>query len=129
MKTAVEILKENGFKGIGKAEESQIENAQNELGLKFADEYKDFLRNFKAGSFRGHEFMGIETMAYLNVVNNTEDEREMNDDFPQDCIVIENLGIEGLLTIMDPNGIVYSYINGRKEKIANSFSEYILQCC
>lgn len=128
MSELVKILKENGFNGIGNLSDNTIIEAQNKLGLRFSNEYKDFLKNFQAGSFLGHELMGLDTMAYLNVVNNTEDEREMNDDFPKDCIVLENLGIEGLLVLMNESGVIFSYCNGKKEQIADSMVDYIRLC-
>ncbi len=102
-----------------------IENAEKELNLSFSKEYKKFLAQYGIISFGAHEIFGLGTDNYLNVVNSTKSERSLNPSFPADCIVLENNGIEGLLTLQDSKGIVYSYFNGTKKKIASSLSEYL----
>lgn len=107
---------------------SQIMNAQKELNLIFPEEFIDYVREYGAISFYGTEWMGLNVDGYLNVVDETKQERKLNDSFPSDCFVIENLGIDGLITIVDGKGIVYSLQYSRKEKICNSLSEYLQLC-
>ena len=125
MSELINFLKKNCFHGIGTCTNEVIQDAEKRLDISFPEEYKDFLRYFKAGSFMGMELMGVDTMAYLDTVSNTISERENNDRFPKDCFVLENLGIEGMLTIVDEAGKVYSYCNGKTEKLADSLVGYL----
>ena len=127
MSKLVDYLNEKSFKGIGNCTDAEISDAEQRLKMKFPEEYRDFLRAFKAGSFRGMELMGIGTMAYLDTIINTLEERTNDDSFPKDCFVLENLGIEGMLTVVDEDGIVYSYCNGKNSKLADSLSDYIMK--
>lgn len=107
---------------------SQIKDAQKTLGITFPDEYIDYVKEYGAISFYGTEWMGLNVDGYLNVVEATKQEREMNDSFPADCFVIENLGIDGIITISDEKGVVYSLQYSKKEKICNSLTEYLKLC-
>lgn len=103
----------------------EINSAEKILGCEFSSEYKDYLAKFGALSFSSHEFTGLGVEGYLNVVTATKKERELDDSFPKDCILLENLGIEGILILQDKSGNVYSYVNKSKTKISNSFLEYL----
>ncbi|MCR5769705.1 MAG: SMI1/KNR4 family protein [Butyrivibrio sp.] len=107
---------------------SQIKDAQKSLGITFPDEYIDYVKEYGAISFYGTEWMGLNVDGYLNVVEATKQEREINDSFPIDCFVIENLGTDGIIVIVDENGIVYSFHSSKKEKICNSLVEYLQLC-
>ena len=107
---------------------SQIKDAQKMLGITFPDEYIDYVKEYGAISFYGTEWTGLNVDGYMNVVEATKQEREINDSFPADCFVIENLGIDGIVTIADENGIIYSLQYSRKEKICNSLTEYLKLC-
>ena len=61
----------------------------------------------------------------MNVVTATEKERNLGGDFPKDCILLENNGIDGILTIMDEKGFVYSFNGKEKKQIAVSFSNFL----
>ena len=110
------------------ASEAVIKDAEQKLGLSFPPEYRTYLATYGVLSFASHEFTGLGTDGYLNVVTATEKERSLGGQFPKDCILLENNGIDGLLTIQDSKGCVYSFKNGTKKKIASSFSEYIKMC-
>ena len=107
---------------------SQIKDAQKMLGITFPEEYVDYVKEYGAISFYGTEWMGLNVDGYLNVVEATMQERKINNDFPTDCFVIENLGIDGIITIADEKGIVYSLQYSKKEKICNSITEYLKLC-
>lgn len=107
---------------------SQIKEAQNALGLTFPDEYIDYVKEYGAISFYGTEWMGINVDGYLNVVDATKQERELNESFPMDCFVIENLGIDGIVTVSDEKGVIYSLQYAKKEKLCDSLSDYLDIC-
>ncbi len=110
-------------------DETEIINAEIDLGVTFSDEYKEYLREYGAISFGSHEFTGLNVDNYTNVVNITKQEREMADKFPENCIVIENLGIEGILILQDNKGYIYQYSKAiGLSKIFDSLSDYFLSC-
>ncbi len=108
---------------------TQISEAQKALDLEFPQEFIDYVRQFGAISFGGTEWTGLNVDGYLNVVEATMQERELNDGFPEDCFVLENLAIEGLLTLVNTKGVVYSYQSGKPPvMICQSISEYLDIC-
>lgn len=107
---------------------SQIMDAQRALGLTFPEEYIDYVKEYGAISFYGTEWTGLNVEGYLNVVEATKQERKLNSSFPSDCFVIENQGIDGLVTVSDENGCIYSVQYNKKEKMYNSLSEYLKSC-
>ena len=107
---------------------SQIKEAQKALGLSFPEEYIDYVKEFGAISFYGTEWMGLNVDGYINVVTATKSEREMNDSFPLDCFVIENQGIDGIITVSDEKGCIYSIQYDKKEKICDSLADYLKIC-
>lgn len=107
---------------------SQIKEAQKVLGITFPDEYIDYVKEFGAISFYGTEWMGLNVDGYINVVDATKQEREINDDFPSDCFVLENQGIDGIITVADEKGNVYSISYDKKELIYTSIVDYLHSC-
>lgn len=120
----VEKLEEYGFHGIGECSEIDIQNAEEKLGMRFPQEYRAFLKKYKAGVINGCEIMGINAPKYIDSVANTLFSRENDDSFPQDCFVIENIGVEGALTIANYAGQIFTYCAGKKQLLCNSFSEF-----
>ncbi len=55
------------------------------LGITFPDEFIDYVKEYGAISFYGTEWMGLNVDGYINVVDATKQERDINDDFPSDC--------------------------------------------
>lgn len=106
----------------------QVMDAQKVLGLVFPREYIDYVKEFGVISFYGTEWMGLNVDGYLNVVEATKQEREINESFPVNCFVIENQGIDGLVTVADEQGRIYSVHYDKKEQICNSLSEYLNYC-
>lgn len=106
----------------------QIEEAQNSLGILFPAEFIDYVLEYGAVSFFGTEWTGLNVDGYLNVVEATKQEREGNAAFPGDCFVLENIGMEGLLTIVNEKGQVFSFQSGKKQNLCNSMFEYLDVC-
>ena len=107
---------------------TQINQAQNELGLAFNDEIIDYIKKYGAISFFGTEWTGLNVDEYLDVVEKTKEERALNPNFPKDCIVIENLAIDGIVMALDEKGHVYSIQYGNKKLLCNSLSDYLDIC-
>ena len=105
--------------------DQQIIEAEQKLNLKFSKEYGEYLKTYGAVSFYGTEITGLNVDDYANVISVTLQEREFDKEFPLDCVVIENSGIEGLLVLQNEDGSVYQWIKGKNKKIFNSLNEYI----
>ena len=99
------------YKGTGVSDEV-IASAEQQLGLTFPSEYKTYLKECGVLSFASHEITGLGISGYLNVVEATKTERKLGGAFPEDCILVENIGVDGILVIMDTDGCVFSYQNG-----------------
>ena len=106
----------------------QIEEGQNCLGLKFSEEFIDYVKEYGAISFYGTEWTGLNVDDYLNVVQVTKQERDLNSNFPFDCIVIENQGIDGIFVIINEEGQVFTIQYDKKEFLCDSLSEYLDIC-
>ena len=109
--------------------DSQIEEAQKELNLKFPAEYVEYVKAYGAISFYGTEWTGLNVEGYLNVVETTKEEKDINKDFPNDCFVLENLGFENALTIVNTKGNIFTIQNGKSPVlVCDSLSEYLDIC-
>lgn len=100
-------------------------NAESRLGIRFNDEYRNYLMEYGAVSFGNHEFMGLGGDAYLDVVEETLNERTANSGFPKNCYIIENIGIDGVMMLQDEDGAVYELSDAGMKKVFDSFGEYI----
>lgn len=107
---------------------SQLKEAQRELGLEFPEEFIDYVKEYGAISFYGTEWTGLNVGGYLNVVEVTKRERELNSAFPTDCFVLENQAIDGLITAVNENGNVFTIQYDKKTPLCDSISEYLDIC-
>jgi len=103
----------------------KVIEAEQKLGLRFSDEFRNYLMEYGAVSSGSHEFMGIGGDSYLDVVDETLRERENRKGFPKNCYIIENLGIDGILVLQDENGVVYEMSDAGLKRIFNSMKEYV----
>lgn len=107
------------------ATESQVQKAEEELGLKFADEYREYVLKYGVISAKNIELTGITTAKRLDVVAVTKQERLLNS-IPQDMYVLENIAIEGIIILQDCSGNVFSITQNEPLKcICKSLSDYI----
>ena len=110
-------------------DESQIKKAEKDLNMEFPNEYKEYLKEYGAISFFGTEWTGLNVEEYIDVVRVTVKERELNKNFPLKYFVLENLGIDGLLTIVSENGKVFSWNpDGKINLIAENLVDYLKEC-
>lgn len=126
MKSTIEkISKEyKVFQGRGVSAD-EVKNAEARLGVQFPDQYKQFLQECGIMSFGSHELLGLGVSGYLNVVETTETERTIGHGIPAGCFVIENVGVDGVLIVMDSSGNVYSIQGETKKMVASGFCAYI----
>ena len=117
-----------GFMCLGAVSEKEIDNAEQELNLKFNSEYHDYLLEYGVATTDQHEFTGICLSQRLNVVFVTQEYREINKNIPSNWYVIEKSNIDDVVIWQSSRGKVYQTIGLSKGiKIADSMIEYILE--
>ena len=126
MSIFTDLLREsNDFRCFKPSNKSEIVKAENELQLKFSEEYKEYVLTCGAAIGSGHEFTGLTTSKRLNVVSVTQEERQYYT-VPSDWYVVEQLHIEGVVIWQSSNGEIYQSFPGREPiKLCNSLFEYI----
>ena len=115
------IQEAEDYAALGAASKEQIADAENELKLKFSEDYKEYLSTFGAATFCGKELTGI-----CSVVAVTQRARSYYKNFPKDAYVIEEMLFDHFLVIQKADGAVFSYgPNDSEELIADSLSMYL----
>ena len=90
MSDFISILEQKkAFHSLKGVTSEAIKDAEEKLGLKFANEYVDYLKEYGVASFFGHELTGICSSARLNVVDVTIEERNYNQGIPSQLYVVE----------------------------------------
>lgn len=115
-----------GFASLNGVDFQRIQAAEEILGLRFSQEYREYVQEFGAVSFQGHELTGICNIPYLNVVDVTITEKKLMQIIEPGWYVIEEAHIDGIVIWQDMSGQVYQTSPyGSPIKIANSLIEYI----
>lgn len=83
------LIKKDGFHSLSGTTEEEIQAAEQTLGLTFAKDYRDYLKEFRLASFRGHELTGLINSPRLSVVTQTLEERRNNPHITNDLYVVE----------------------------------------
>lgn len=108
------------------AEDEAIATAEQKLGLKFSDEYKEYVRECGVASADGHEFTGIIASKRLNVVDVTEAMKAKYSNISSDLYVVEDLQTDGIIIWQAGDGKVYkSVFEGEAEVICESLYDYL----
>lgn len=104
----------------------QINDAELQLRVSFAEEYKEYLSHFGAIMADGIELAGIAKSEHRNVVALTKKEWELNPKVPHTMYVVENTCIDGIMIWQDHTGSIYQTSpHSEPQKIADSLAEYI----
>lgn len=111
------------FEGVS---DEEITAAEQQLGMKFPKTYRAILKEFGSLEIGSDEIFGLGVEGYLNVVETTIEERELAKGELDNYIVIQNLGIEGILIVVDENDNVYEYKTGDFKNLLSTTAEYIL---
>lgn len=97
-----------------------------EPGLKFNKEYKLFLKEYGAVSANGHEFLGICDSKRLNIIERTLEARKKNNSIPTDLYLIEDIGIDKMLTWQNAEGQLFQTVGkGVPERLETTLCEYV----
>ena len=106
--------------------ENEIKQAELELGLRFADDYRNYIKQFGCMVIGSREITGISSQKNYNVVSTTKAQRNYNKNIPENSYVIEQLNIDGIIIWQSSNGEVFQTSpNTAPMKIADSLVEYI----
>ena len=105
--------------------ENEIKQAESELGLRFADDYRNYIKQFGCMVIGSREITGISSQENYNVVSTTKAQRNYNKNIPENSYVIEQLNIDGIIIWQSSNGEVFQTSpNTAPMKIADSLVEY-----
>ncbi|KXT81416.1 SMI1/KNR4 family protein [Streptococcus sp. DD11] len=74
------------------------------------------------------EWQGLNGPDYLDVVESTKEARETYPDFPVNMFILEDLGFDGILILLDSNGSVFEWQYGSCKKIYSTILEYLDEC-
>lgn len=130
MKSIIKIIKNQEFLyHLSGTTEQEISDVEKKLGVKFADDYKDYVKEFGIASFNGHELSGICDFERLNVLNLTLKHKDNIFVEKNHLYVIEEFNNGETTIYQNEDGHIFSvYRDGNLEKIANSLEKYILEC-
>jgi len=111
---------------LAAATSEQIEEAEQELGLHFYTDYREYVSELGVASFYGHEFTGICASPRLNVVDVTNSNKTVFTDIPSDWYVLEEANIDDIVIWQSSTGEVYQTApNVLPVKLSDSFLEYL----
>ena len=127
-KNIIEVIKSlSDMLSSKPATENQITNTEQQLGLRFSKEYREYLAEFGIVKAHGIELTGISEAEYCNVVYLTKQERDLNPNISNNMYVIENTCIDGVIIWQDTQGFIYlTQYDSEPKKIAESLVDYIL---
>ena len=115
----------HGAETHGGAEEAAVTSAEDQIGFRFPEDYRLFLLHYGALKHDGNEIYGIGPTGYCSVVGATMEERKLSSNFPKDCAVLFNLGMEGVLILLRADGVVYEYSPYGMKSIFPSFTKWL----
>lgn len=107
---------------------NQIREAQEALDLVFPEEYVDYVKKFGDIRFYGTEWTGLNVPGYLNTVEATRQEISVNPNFPKGYFVIEDLGVDAKLAVVNQKGEVFLLQYDKLSLICSSLSDYLSIC-
>lgn len=120
----IESFKRKRF--TGRVPSELIVNAEVELGICFAPEYKEVLIKYGSLCVKGEEFLGIDANNY-DIVKATKEARKSDKNFSLDIYVVENTAIDGILIVQNNTGeLLYYQPNNELRHLANSLNDYLL---
>ena len=114
------------FHALAGASEEQIAQAERALSLRFAVDYRQYVRAFGAVSAAGHELTGVCASRRLNVVEVTLSAKAAQPAIPRDWYVLEEANIDGIVIWQSGAGEVFQSQPGAEPvKLAGGICEYL----
>lgn len=122
----LELMRQHGYNHTGDYSD-KVEKAEQELGLRFAEDYRGLLLEYGQIDIGIHEITGVILENYLNVVTATRDERQYTHPNTAKMYVIENLGFDGLVIWQNSSGEIFQTVPDKSvepDKIYDSLVAY-----
>ena len=120
------INSKNGVIHGKETNENEIKQAESELGLRFADDYRNYIKQFGCMVIGSREITGISQQENFNVVSITTAQKCYYKGISENLYVIELLNIDGIVIWQSSNGDIFQTAqNTMLMKIADSLAEYI----
>ena len=114
------------FYSLTGASEEQIAQAERALSLRFADDYRQYVRAFGAVSAAGHELTGVCASSRLIAVEVTLSAKAAQPAIPRDWYVLEEANIDGIVIWQSGAGEVFQSQPGAEPvKLAGGICEYL----
>lgn len=110
------------FDGVS---EKEVQQAEEKLGMMFPETYRDIVKEFGSVEVDSEEIFGLGVEGYLNVVETTLKEREVSQGKLNGYIVLQNIGMEGILIVVDEQDRVFEYQLGEFRNLLSTTAEYI----
>ena len=121
-----ELKRKSNFFCEKGASAEDIKDAEKALGLRFADEYKEYLQHYGSVSCGGHELTGFSADISLDVVYATQQNLRKNPNVKDPLYVIEETHVDGIVIWQAGSGEIFeSEYKGVPRKVYDSFTEYI----
>lgn len=126
MKKFINKLKTmEGYLQLKGVSEEKVKEAEESLGLIFADEYRNYLREVGAATANGFEFTGITDSKRLNVLDVTIEARKLVN-MPNDLYVVKELGVDGIVLCQSSSGAIFqASIDKQVIKVSDSLYDLI----
>jgi len=121
----LEAIRESDAETFASVDEQEIIQAEETLGMRFPETYRAIVHEFGSLEIGSDEIFGLGVQGYLNVVETTMKEREMAEGKLDKYIVLQNIGIEGILIVVDNQDNVYEYRLGEFQDMLSSTADYI----
>lgn len=120
------LRNQEGFVCFIGADQEDIEQAEQRLGLKFSQEYRSYVSALGVASYLGHELTGIGLSRHLDVICTTQEERQFANDIPNDWYVVEATHIDGVVFWQNGIGEVFKTSpNCMPQKVADSLLDLL----
>lgn len=110
------------FTGVS---EEEIQEAEKQLGMSFPKTYRFIVKEFGSVEVGSEEIFGLGVDGYLNVVETTLKERVFAQGQLEKYLVLQNIGIEGILIVVDEKDRVFEYQLGEFRNLLCNSAEYI----
>ena len=121
-----EFSKKSNFYSEKGASIEMITKAEEILGLKFADDYKEYLQQYGSVSCGGHELTGFSEDENLDVVKVTLKNLEKNQNVKIALYVVEETHIDGIVIWQSESGEVYkTEYKDTPVKAFETFTDYV----
>lgn len=106
--------------------EKDIADLEEKLNIKVHSSVRDYLLTIGLFSYEDKDFYGLGVDGYENTLESTLKQRELFKDFPKDSLILADIGVDGLLLLVNTKGEVLEWTPSGHNKIVSDNLEYFL---